>query len=103
MVFWWSRRSRAYLTEQYGDRPATVGGYDMSLPLYLRYSDQAATDDQPLYLFDKHFARSAPKLAADFTVPGACLSASPWLGPPAGVALIARRPSSTACCGAIRS
>lgn len=45
------RRTRQYLLDAYQDGPAIVGGCGMHLEDYYRYADQAATDDQPLYLF----------------------------------------------------
>ncbi|KAK3282466.1 hypothetical protein CYMTET_9801 [Cymbomonas tetramitiformis] len=64
-----SKLTREYLLQAYGDRPTIVGGYKMKLHDYYRYADQAGNDDQPLYLFDKHFSSSASKLACDYTVP----------------------------------
>eukprot|EP00793_Prasinoderma_coloniale_P004138 PRCOL_00006314-RA len=68
-----ARWSRAYLEEAYGANPAVVGGYEMRVADYHRYCDAvesgAAVDDQPLYLFDKHFASRAPRLARDYGVP----------------------------------
>ena len=37
---------------------------------YFRYM-RLQQDDAPLYLFDKHFATTCPRLAADYSVPPA--------------------------------
>lgn len=40
----------------------------MSMPTYLQYCD-SCTDEMPLYLFDKEFAKKVPALASHFSVP----------------------------------
>ena len=63
----WDRR---YLATAYGDAPATIGGYDMRVSDYHTYCDAVAdknVDDQPLYLFDKHFCERAPALEKDYS------------------------------------
>lgn len=57
--------SREHLREAFGTRSVTVGDYSMAFDDFLTYSD-LNSDDMPLYLFDKHFARTAPELASDY-------------------------------------
>jgi hypothetical protein len=58
----------AALVSRFGDRAFHVGGYDFLLEGFLAYARDNA-DDQPLYLFDKNFAKTAPELAALFEPP----------------------------------
>ncbi|KAJ1458608.1 hypothetical protein M885DRAFT_480309 [Pelagophyceae sp. CCMP2097] len=56
------------IVSRFGDRAFHVGGYDFALKAFLDYARSNA-DDQPLYLFDKNFAKTAPELAALFEPP----------------------------------
>ena len=58
---------RAYLQRAFSKSPVVVGSYEMLFEDFLAYCDESR-DDMPLYLFDKHFAKRAPELAADFEV-----------------------------------
>jgi len=50
-----------------------AGGLHFTMRDYIQYarsvSANVGADDQPLYLFDKNFTQSAPKLASDYEVP----------------------------------
>ena len=61
----WSRES---LTADHGDTAFTVGGYEMRLKDFWAYCD-GASDDLPLYLFDKEFASKAPEVASQYDPP----------------------------------
>lgn len=58
----------ASLSEEYGHIRFHCAGFDFTLQDYLEYS-RKVKDDQPLYLFDKHFAKKAPEIAKKYTVP----------------------------------
>jgi Cupin-like domain/F-box-like len=65
-----SKWSKERLRETCAFAPFIAGGYDFAMRDYLDYSDRIeGRCDQPLYLFDSGFARKAPQLAADYTVP----------------------------------
>lgn len=59
------RWSRASLLRRFGARRFVVGEMQMRLSSFFAYCD-GARDDPPLYLFDKHFAATAPELAAEY-------------------------------------
>ncbi len=61
----WSERS---LRSRYGGRLFHVGGVSMSLSNFLDYC-ACNVDEQPLYLFDKQFASTAPEMAGEYEVP----------------------------------
>lgn len=58
----------AALRSRLGDTPFHVSGHEMTLAHFLDYA-QSTTDEQPLYLFDKSFAESAPALGEEYDVP----------------------------------
>lgn len=58
----------AYLTETCEGQTFYAGGYQLAMDKYLHYS-RTLVDDQPLFIFDKHFASTVPALAADYSVP----------------------------------
>lgn len=60
----------AYLKKAFKGQSVLAGDYSMSFDNFLAYS-QRSHDEMPLYLFDKHFARKVPQLAADYKV-GSC-------------------------------
>lgn len=57
--------SREYLLEKAGSSLFNAGGVAFSLDRYYRYADQT-TDDNPLYLFDKHFVKNTPQFGEDY-------------------------------------
>ncbi|GAB9473909.1 F-box protein [Globisporangium polare] len=57
-----------YLVKACEGQTFYAGGYQVSMNKYLHYS-RTLVDDQPLFIFDKHFAANVPKLAADYDVP----------------------------------
>ncbi|RHY87281.1 hypothetical protein DYB35_009556 [Aphanomyces astaci] len=57
-----------YLADTCQATPFYAGGFAMSIAKYTEYS-RTLRDDQPLFIFDKHFAETVPQLAADYTVP----------------------------------
>ena len=61
------RWTPAYLKNAFKGQSILAGDYHMSYDNFLAYS-QRCRDEMPLYLFDKHFARKAPQLAADYKV-----------------------------------
>ncbi|ETV95614.1 hypothetical protein H310_11044 [Aphanomyces invadans] len=63
-----SRWTDAYLAATCKDTPFYAGGFTMSIAKYTAYA-RTLRDDQPLFIFDKHFASTVPQLAADYTVP----------------------------------
>lgn len=60
--------TRDRLLATHGDVKFTVGGYQMRLRDFYAYGDDAS-DDLPLYLFDKKFCEKAPSLAAGYSPP----------------------------------
>lgn len=71
---------RPALLERFGERAFGVGEMEMRLGDFFAYCDRA-TDDPPLYLFDKAFARRAPELAAEY-------GGAPGIFPPDHFALL---------------
>lgn len=63
-----TRWTPAYLSTVCGDATFDAGGFSFTMGEYFKYA-ACVTDDQPLYLFDKTFARKFPTLAAEYTVP----------------------------------
>lgn len=62
--------TRAGLDERCDDSPLHAGGFEFTLRDYFRYCDAVeGHDDQPLYIFDKHFADKIPQLAEEYDVP----------------------------------
>ena len=61
------RWTPAYLKKAFKGQSVLAGDYPMSFDNFLSYS-QRSCDEMPLYLFDKHFAKKAPQLAADYKV-----------------------------------
>ncbi|MEW5308572.1 MAG: hypothetical protein WDW38_000520 [Sanguina aurantia] len=59
---------REFLRDAFKGKDIVAGSYDMSMPTYLQYCD-SCTDEMPLYLFDKEFAKKVPALASHFSVP----------------------------------
>ena len=69
------------LAQSHGDRPVTCGHYDVALGTYAAYcrtmngqgeasgKGSWVWDDQPLYMFDRHFADRLPGAADAFSVP----------------------------------
>ncbi|GAB5356007.1 hypothetical protein AAMO2058_000254000 [Amorphochlora amoebiformis] len=57
-----------FLIKNYGQKTFHVGGYEMKLDAYIRYM-LTANDDQTIYLFDKHFAQTAPSMGESYEVP----------------------------------
>lgn len=57
-----------YLTTTCAGKSFYAGGYEFSMDQYLHYS-RTLVDDQPLFIFDRHFASTVPVLAADYNVP----------------------------------
>jgi len=78
----WNRR---LLNSAFSSSEVTVGDYKMRFRDFLLYSDQN-TDDMPLYLFDKDFARKAPQLADDYEVNKTPTFISSTRLPPPGIA-----------------
>jgi len=60
--------NRQYLQQALHGCSVMVGDAPLSFDAYCRYVD-AQCDEMPLYLFDKNFARSAPQLAKEYSVP----------------------------------
>lgn len=60
--------SRAYLKKAFKGGMVLVGDQPIPFDSYCKYAD-TNTDELPLYLFDKTFCETAPKLAQDYTVP----------------------------------
>jgi hypothetical protein len=61
---------KGYLGRKFGDVSFTAGGYPFPMQKYMEFANAVeGRCDQPLYLFDKDFARKAPELAADYEVP----------------------------------
>lgn len=61
-----------FLVQAFGAHKIHAGGFSFGLKDYLRYMEAVTedrVDDQPLYLFDKEFARKAPSLLEDYRVP----------------------------------
>ena len=56
------------LRARFGETCFNVGGHPMGLSEFLDYA-HSTTDEMPLYLFDKHFARNAAPLAAEYEPP----------------------------------
>ena len=54
--------------EQHKNTPFKVGPTRMALGSFRRYAE-LAHDEDPLYLFDKHFARLCPELPSMYTIP----------------------------------
>eukprot|EP00887_Chlorella_sp_A99_P005234 scaffold1.g5234.t1 len=63
-----SKWTREYLKEAFEGGSVIVGDAPMSFEAYCEYSD-ANSDELPLYLFDKTFAATAPRLGEDYSVP----------------------------------
>lgn len=59
---------RAYLELAFAGETVHAGGYEFEPRDYFDYSEKNQ-DEQPLYLFDKEFARKAPGLLEDFSPP----------------------------------
>ena len=57
--------SPKYLKMAFKGQHTIAGDYPMTVDNFLAYS-QRCRDEMPLYLFDKHFAKKAPQLAADY-------------------------------------
>ncbi|OQR96208.1 histone arginine demethylase [Achlya hypogyna] len=57
-----------YLYETCGETKFYAGGFHMTMKQYLHYA-RTLHDDQPLFIFDKHFAKTVPQLARDYSVP----------------------------------
>lgn len=58
------------LQHQCGDALLNAGGYQFSMPDYLRYCHSTeGFDDQPLYVFDQCFGEKAPLLLNQYQVP----------------------------------
>lgn len=57
-----------YLVKACEGQTFYAGGYQLSMDKYLHYS-RTLVDDQPLFIFDRHFAGTVPALAADYDVP----------------------------------
>lgn len=55
-------------TSQVADIPFKVGSYEMPWKDFISYST-TALDDDPLYLFDKHFTQKYPAFKEMYTVP----------------------------------
>ncbi|KAF0697075.1 Aste57867_12222 [Aphanomyces stellatus] len=64
----WTRWDDAYLKRTCGATTFYAGGFNMTIEQYINYS-RTLRDDQPLFIFDRHFATTVPPLAADYTVP----------------------------------
>lgn len=63
----WSKES---FQERFGEIRFNAGGFEFPLDRYLAYADAVVGRcDQPLYLFDCGFAKKAPELAAEYSVP----------------------------------
>ncbi|KDO31354.1 hypothetical protein SPRG_03971 [Saprolegnia parasitica CBS 223.65] len=62
------RWSDEYLYQVCGATKFYAGGFHMTMEQYLTYA-RTLHDDQPLFIFDKHFASTVPALAADYSVP----------------------------------
>jgi hypothetical protein len=61
--------SLQYLKQQSGeDRVFAAGPASFTMGQYWEYARQT-TEENPLYLFDKHFGTSVPNLLADYSVP----------------------------------
>lgn len=61
--------SLEYLRSQCGDVRFSVAGFSFRMEEFCKYMKARIRDDQPLYLFDKHFASRACELARDYIVP----------------------------------
>lgn len=59
----------SYLVETAGENVFSAGGFKMTFQDYFQYCKFSGSDDQPLYIFDKSFAKNVPQLAADYSVP----------------------------------
>ena len=57
-----------YLQRVAGKATFNSGGHKFSLASYYQYA-RASLDDNPLYLFDKHFVRNTPQFGRDFAPP----------------------------------
>lgn len=57
-----------YLVKACEGQTFYAGGFQVPMDKYLHYS-RTLVDDQPLFIFDKHFAAHVPMLAADYDVP----------------------------------
>ncbi len=57
-----------YLAKAFEGKDVIAGNYKMSFQTYLSYCN-SNRDELPLYLFDKTFCRTAPRLQGDFSVP----------------------------------
>eukprot|EP00741_Cyanophora_paradoxa_P009395 tig00000144_g9101.t1 len=62
------RWTRENLLRRFGEARFDVSGYQMRLADYMAYAD-GTRDDQPIYLFDKAFAKKAPEMAGEYSVP----------------------------------
>ena len=60
--------SRDELMTAFKDTTVVVGDAPMRFDAYVKYCDEQQ-DENPLYMFDKHFCRKAPKLEKDYSVP----------------------------------
>ena len=60
--------TREYLRKAFKNGSVLVGDAPMSFEAYCSYAD-AQKDELPLYLFDKGFLKTAPKLKNDYSVP----------------------------------
>ena len=60
--------SRKYFKEGFSKCHVTVGDYQMRIKDFFQYMDHNS-DDMPLYLFDKDFAKKAPHLGDEYEVP----------------------------------
>lgn len=60
--------TREYLKKAFKGGTVLVGDAPMSFEAYCSYAD-AQRDELPLYLFDKSFLKTAPKLKEDYSVP----------------------------------
>ena len=60
----------AGLDERCGDTLLHAGGFEFTARDYFRYCEAVeGHDDQPLYVFDKHFAEKVPQLKDEYGVP----------------------------------
>lgn len=59
-----------HLKQAHGETLFHAGGFNFPLSSYFTYCQAIENrDDQPLYIFDKHFSQKAPALAAQYSVP----------------------------------
>lgn len=66
----YSNWTREGLVNRCGDIHFNAGGCYFSLRHYFAYCEAVENkDDQPLYIFDKHFANKVPSLTEDYAVP----------------------------------